>query len=307
MSSLSSVERTRTDQTHQIDVLVVTYNSASHVAAALSALKAQTGVAIRLFVQDNGSVDDTEEVVRSVAARLGIPLDTTVDRSNPGFATAVNHLIGKSSSDLVLVLNPDTGATSKTVPATLGLLCGIALQPGVGIVSPKLETSDGTMDRACMRREPTLLRSACTFASRLAGLGWLARWGYNLPEPSAGPLEVDAVNGAFMLVERAKIERVGLMDERYWMYAEDLDWCRAFRSAGYVNICAADLVWQHVKGGSEEGRRGSRTQMAFLTAMSSYYEKFYPGLRHLPGRVLVRTIVLAATGYYRRQSAKPNE
>lgn len=300
---ITAVEDMRFDGLEVVDVLVVTYNSASHIEGAIAALKSQVGIEVRLFVQDNGSVDDTVSLLHSFAERSEIPLELTIDVSNPGFASAVNALIAKSSADLVLILNPDTGAASSTTPTTLRALCDIARNKKTGVVSPRLETSEGTLDRACMRREPTLFRSACTFAAGVPGLRGLSRWSYNIPDPGPRQIEVDAVNGAFMLVERSKIPKVGLLDERYWMYAEDIDWCRSFRSAGYTNICAAEFVWQHVKGGSEEGKRGARTQAAFTRAMSLYYDKHHQGWRHTPSRLLVKGLVWAARSAPRRAPA----
>ena len=86
---------------------------------------------------------------------------------------------------------------------------------------------------------------------------------------------MDAVNGAFMLVRAAAIRDVGLLDEGYWLYMEDLDWCYRFWQRGWTVFYEPSGVVLHVKGGTSGARRGLRREVAFHRGMGRFYRKFY--------------------------------
>ena len=88
------------------------------------------------------------------------------------------------------------------------------------------------------------------------------------------PGEVDAVNGAFMLCRGEAVREVGLLDEGYWLYMEDLDWCRRFWQAGWKVFYEPAAVALHVKGGSSGGRRAFRQEVAFHRGMGRFYRHF---------------------------------
>ncbi|MGK2955280.1 MAG: glycosyltransferase [Solirubrobacterales bacterium] len=284
---------TNTCDTYDLDVLIVTYNNEGHISSALQSIARQSGIRATYFVQDNGSKDSTVSCINRLAKNLGLNLHLIVDETNPGYAAAINVLLQRSSSEYVLVLNPDTLSASSVDETTISRLCKVASISDIGLVTPRLLTHAGLLDKACRRREPTVSRSLATFATKLApGMGFFERWGYNyLYQSDTGQYSVDAINGAFMLTTRRKIEVTGGMNERFWMYGEDLDWCRRFRVHGFHNTYVGDSVWIHLKGGSEGGRRGRRTQIAFLNSMSTYYEIHHPGRWYAPMRLAVRVTV----------------
>ncbi|HEX5984462.1 MAG TPA: glycosyltransferase, partial [Solirubrobacterales bacterium] len=88
------------------------------------------------------------------------------------------------------------------------------------------------------------------------------------------PGEVDAVNGAFMLCRSEAVREVGLLDEGYWLYMEDLDWCRRFWAAGWKVFYEPAAIALHVKGGSSGGRRAPRQEIAFHRGMGRFYRRF---------------------------------
>lgn len=266
-----------------IDVVIVTYNSSSHIRACLNSLAQQKGVELSIWIQDNGSSDETVALIELLGTELPFMLSLEQDRSNPGYAAAVNRQAVRGNADFLLVLNPDTRAGDGWSTTVLSELCDLARVPVVGFVTPLLCTESGEIDRACARREPTPLRAAATFAHKVIASDLFERTGYNVSvSPHTGIQEVDAVNGAFMLIDRQRLAAIGLMDERYWMYAEDLDWCRTARELGYVNICSTDHRWMHAKGGSESGKRGSRTSQEFKHSMVVYFDKYYPQPYYAP-------------------------
>jgi len=147
--------------------------------------------------------------------------------------------------------------------------------PGVGIVGPKLVLPNGALDLACRRSFPT---PAVSFY-RLVGLSKLfpksrrfAR--YNLTYLDEDEqADVDAVVGACMMVRAEAIARVGLLDEQFFMYGEDLDWCLRVKQAGYRVVYYPRVVVQHVKRAAS--RSSAKARYEFQRAMWLFYRKHY--------------------------------
>jgi len=175
----------------------------------------------------------------------------------------------------VLALNPDTRLTPGVLDPLLMLMDE---RPDIGICGCRLVREDGTFDHASRRSFPTILGS----------LGHFLRIGrserapralaqYRAPDVERGP--VDAVNGAFMLMRRSALEEVGLFDEGYWMYMEDLDLCYRFRQAGWTTWYEPSVTVVHVKHGSSGAVRSARLNYAFHYGMARFYRKHYAPLR----------------------------
>ncbi len=146
----------------------------------------------------------------------------------------------------------------------------------IGMVGVKLVTESGELDHACKRSFPTPLGALAHFT----GIGRGEGAGERLSQYRATALgddepgEVDAVNGAFMLCRGAAVREVGLLDEGYWLYMEDLDWCHRFWDAGWKVFYEPAGTALHVKGGSSAGRRAPRQEIAFHRGMGRFYRRF---------------------------------
>ncbi len=144
------------------------------------------------------------------------------------------------------------------------------------MVGCRLETESGDLDHACKRSFPTPLSALAHFlgVGRLsgapAGLAQYRATGLGEYEPG----EVDAVNGAYMLVRRDALKEVGLLDEGYWLYMEDLDWCRRFWLRGWKVFYDPSGSALHVKGGSSGRRRSLRQEIAFHRGMGRFYRRY---------------------------------
>jgi GT2 family glycosyltransferase len=187
---------------------------------------------------------------------------------NLGFAAAQNIGIRRGTAPYVLVLNPDAAIAADTLPPLLDLLDS---EPGIGCAGPALIREDGSFDHAARRSFPTPISALGHFSGigRRVGGGALAA--YRAPDVERGP--VDAVNGAFMLLRRSALEEVGLFDEGYWMYMEDLDLCRRLRDSGWVTFYEPRSHATHTKAGTTEGRRGPRLNIAFHRGMGRFYRR----------------------------------
>ena len=143
-------------------------------------------------------------------------------------------------------------------------------RPEVGICGPRLVREDGTFDHAAKRSFPTPLGALAHFAG-------MRRSQYHAPDVDEGP--VDAVNGAFMLMRRRMLDEIGLFDEGYWMYMEDLDLCYRFAQAAWTTWYEPAATVVHVKAGTSGPVRSPRLTRAFHYGMYRFYRKHYAQTR----------------------------
>jgi GT2 family glycosyltransferase len=201
---------------------------------------------------------------------------------NAGFCIANNLGLASSVAPYVLLLNPDTELIEPTLDHMVELMEG---DPRIGLSCCRLVKRDGTFDHASKRSFPTPISALAHFT----GLGrrseaptWLAQ--YRAPDVDEhGVGEVDAVAGAFMFARREAVEEVGPLDERYWLYMEDLDWCRRFWERGWKVLYDGRVTAIHVKGAMSvrKQHRGFRHNLAFHRGMGRFYRKFEAGRRPL--------------------------
>ena len=221
---------------------------------------------MNVHVVDNASGDGTAEMAEREFPEVRL---TALDQ-NLGFSIANNIAIRAGSAPYVLVLNPDTRITPGSLDRLLELMDS---KPDVGMSGPRLELDDGSFDHAAKRSFPTPVSALAHFTGvgRRSESG--ARAADRAPEVDAGP--VDAVNGAFMLTRRAALDEVGLFDEGFWMYMEDLDLCYRLAQADWVTWYEPDVTVMHVKAGTSGPLRSVRLNQAFHYGMYRFYRKHY--------------------------------
>jgi GT2 family glycosyltransferase len=264
---LTSPERNRSTATAALDVVIVAYRCRDLLRGCLDSLQEYAPRrTLNVFVIDNDSNDGTTELVRREFPEVEIEAANT----NLGFAVANNRLIQRGEGEYVLALNPDTVVTEGALDAMLDL---IDRRPDVGICGCCLVQENGEFDHASRRSFPTLAGAFGHFTGigRRTMRGGLAQ--YRAPHVQAGP--VDAVNGAFMLMRRRALDEVGLFDEGFWMYGEDLDLCYRFSEAGWVTWYEPSVVISHVKAGTSGKLRSPRLNYAFHYGMYRFYRKHY--------------------------------
>jgi len=254
-------------------VVIVSYCSKELLRACLSSLRdhpASGGMSVR--VVDNASWDGTAEMVAHEFPEVSL----TVSPRNVGFAAASNIAIRAGGAPYVLCLNPDTRVTPGALDHMLDLM---EERIKLGISGCRLVLRDGTFDYAAKRSFPTPVSALGHFTGigRQRDSGVLAA--YRAPEVESGP--VDAVNGAFMLIRRAALDEVGIFDEGYWMYMEDLDLCYRAAEAGWATWYEPSVAATHVKGGTSGRYRSLRLNYAFHYGMARFYRLHY-ARRHGP-------------------------
>jgi N-acetylglucosaminyl-diphospho-decaprenol L-rhamnosyltransferase len=262
----------------KLDVVVVSYRCEAMLRDCLDSLQRHSANGeVSVHVVDNASRDGTAEMV----AREFPEVRLTASERNLGFGAANNIAIRAGSAPYVLCLNPDTRVTE----GALDRMLEVMERGEVGICGPRLELEDGSFDHAAKRSFPTPLSALGHFTGvgRRRDSGTLAA--YRAPEVEAGP--VDAVNGAFMLIRRSALDGVGLFDEGYWMYMEDLDLCYEFAQAGWVTWYEPSVKVIHVKAGTSGPVRSLRLNYAFHYGMFRFYRKHYAAQRSRPFNALV--------------------
>lgn len=252
-----------------LETIVVSHGAEGLLRRCLASLEAHPpsgGLAVT--VVDSGSADGTPDMVAHEFPEIRL-----VREGNIGFSAANNLALRKVEADAVLLLNPDTEIYAGTLDAALARLRS---EERIGMVGVKLVTENGELDHACKRSFPTPLSALAHFTGigrREGASGALSQYrATQLEEDQPG--EVDAVNGAFMLCRMEAVREVGLLDEGYWLYMEDLDWCHRFWDAGWTVFYEPAGTALHVKGGSSGTRRAFRQEVAFHRGMARFYRRF---------------------------------
>jgi GT2 family glycosyltransferase len=248
-------------------VVIVSYNVRGELDACLQSIVGRTSpLPTEIVVVDNASQDGTPDAVRQ-----GWPSVRVIDAGdNIGFARANNLGIRATSSDYVLLLNPDTVVPGNAIPALVRHLTGDAR---AAVAGPRLVDQDGRAELSFgwtigplgeLRQKMVgmLYDRGLTIVTRRVEQ-WTRQTGYR-----------NWVSGACLLVRRADLESVGLLDERYFMYTEDVDLCLALRRRGREILFAADVEVMHLRGRS--GARHPQTERLRRRSQLAYYEKHHP-------------------------------
>lgn len=256
----------------KLTIVIVSYNVRDYIGPCLQSVeKALQGIDGEVIVVDNQSQDDTLAYIRQNHPAVRI----IESGDNVGFARANNHGIRQSESEYVLLLNPDTVVAESTLADVLGFM---DLHDTVGAVGVQMLNADGTKAMESRRGRPTPLVSfykMCGLAdlfprSRTFGRYYMSWLSWN------EPAEIEVVSGAFFFVRRKALDDVGLLDEEFFMYGEDIDLSCRLLNAGWHN-CYLPSKIIHYKGGSTN-KTTVRYVRIFYKAMLIYFRKHYAHL-----------------------------
>lgn len=249
-------------------IVIVSYNTRADLEACLRSLHdPPPETSHETVVVDNASPDGS-----AAAVRAGWPDVRVIDAGgNVGYARANNLGIRATSGQFILLLNSDTVVPSGAVDALVDRLRSL---PDAGAVGPRLVDRDGRAELSFGRMIgpfSELLQKGKRFA--LAQdfpmvASWVRR---SLERPAAR----DWVSGACLLVRRTDAERVGLLDERFFLYLEDVDFCAALRRAGRQVWFSPDIEVVHHRGRSGRTSPGN-TRMAYRLSQLAFYDKHHP-------------------------------
>ncbi len=269
----------------QLSIIIVNYNVRDFLHQSLRSLdRALTGIKSEIIVVDNASADGSIEMLRARFPGIRI----IANSENLGFAQANNQALRVARGEFCLLINPDTVVQEDTLRVMFEFF---KENPDAGLAGCKILNPDGSFQLACRRSFPT----PWVAFTKLFGLAALMPRSkvfgkYNLtyrnPEQT---YEVDAVSGSFMMIRRAAYQQVGGLDEDFFMYGEDLDWCYRIQHAGWKIFYVHTTSIIHYKG--ESTRRSSLNEIrTFYEAMHLFVRKHYGG-----STVLARTLKIGVS------------
>ncbi len=265
-----------------LGIVIVNYNVRDLLRDCLASIFESRGdFTFRVCVVDNASTDGSADMVQTEFPQVHL-----IRTENRGYAAGNNLGLrafgftdeGRKTKDnatpcYALLLNPDTVLPPS---ALADMLAFMEAHPQAGVAGPRLVREDGSLDKACRRSFPT----PEVALYRLSGLGRLfprsRRFGrYNVTYlPPDVTTEVDSVVGAFMLIRGEVLNQIGLLDERYFMYAEDLDFCYRAKQQGWQVWYNADVTVLHYKGRSSR-QRSTFANAKFYETMRLFHDKHF--------------------------------
>ncbi len=247
-----------------LSIIILSYKSKEHLKVLLPSIFSSTKkYSYEIIVVDNDSKDGTAEAVESLLSSA--PNLKLIRNKNTGYAAGNNLAIKKTQGRYILLLNPDTKLNPDTLEKMLDLM---EARLDVGIGGCKLLKADGSLDLACRRRFPNPWNSFKRLFLR-------NNIDYNYLNVLVDhEMEVDSVVGAFMLMRKSLLDKIGLLDEAFFMYGEDLDICWRCKQAGFKVWYFPKSAAMHYKGESSK-KVSFRALLWFHNSMWVFYKKHY--------------------------------
>ena len=266
----------------KLSIVIVSYNVCSYLEQCLQSVQtALEGIDGEVFVVDNHSDDDSVEVVRNRYPWVRL----IANRENLGFARANNIAITQSEGEYVLLLNPDTVVEPDTLREVLLFMDEHPKAGGAGVM---MHQEDGTKAPESRRALPT------PWVACLKMLGFTKRY-YMSHLSWNEPARIEVISGAFCLLRRKAIDEIGLLDEDFFMYGEDIDLSYRLLKGGWENwYVPASII--HYKGRSTR-KTDYRYVHVFYQAMLIFFRKHYSHLS------IFYTLPIKAAIYFRASVA----
>lgn len=272
----------------KLSIIIVNYNTKDLLSACLTSLFAYKKKEDQweIIVVDNASTDGSLDEVKSQKIHL------IANKVNLGFAAANNQGIRYAKGDYILLLNSDTEVRKGTIQT---MLMYLESHQSIHVATCRVELPDGSLDPACHRGFPTPWAASTYFfgLERLLPHSKLFSQYHEGYKDMTKEHTVDCISGAFFLIRRKIIEKVGLLDEAFFMYGEDIDWCFRIGQAGYSIGFYPSVSILHRKKQSgrahEDESIQKRTKLYFYETMKLFYAKHY---RHRYGWFVTQLVLL---------------
>jgi GT2 family glycosyltransferase len=253
-----------------VSIILVSWNTRDLTLQCLASLPdALGGLRGEVWVVDNGSRDGSVLAIRTQHPDVRVIANV----ENVGFAAANNQAMRASSGRYALLLNTDTVAS----PGSIAALVRFADEhPRAGLVGPMLLNPDGSYQGSFARRPSVVgeLLSAAGLGVRLFG-PWYPNYG---PDAAGAPRRAGYIQGAAMLARREAFEQVGLMDDGYFMYSEEPDWCLRMARARWETWYTPEARITHLGGQSTRQRRQEMV-VALYRSKVRYFAKHHGAMQ----------------------------
>ncbi len=268
-----------------VSIIIVSYNTKELTLKAIeSVVNTIKNISYEVFIVDNASTDGSIEAIEKICNKN---IKLICNKENLGFSAANNIAIRKAVGRYILLLNSDTIVKPDAIEMSIKYM-DKDKEKAIGALGCKVVLRDGTLDKACKRGFPTPWNSL-TYFLKLDKLFPSNKkfGGYHLTYIKDNDIaEVDCVMGAFMLLRKETIEDVGLLDEAFFMYGEDVDWCYRIKKAGWKIMYYPKAEIIHYKKASS-AKKGSKTIKEFYKSMHIFYNKNFSDKYNIIIKILV--------------------
>jgi len=252
-----------------LSIVIVNQNSGEFLSQLLPSLyETPCEVAFEVWVVDNNSTDGSLEMV----ARRFPQVQLIVNQVNRGFAAANNQALKKSRGRYILLLNPDTVLK----PRALDIMVYFLDNHGeVGAVGPKLLNPDGTVQLSSkFFPTPKVAILKTLGVDRIFPEQPTLKKHFLGPEAHEEVREVESLQASCLMARREMVDEVGPLDERFFMYCEDIDWCRRMREKGWKLYFLPEAQALHYRGGSTN-KDSYRVIIIYHQSLYRFYKKYY--------------------------------
>ncbi len=262
-----------------LSVVIVSYNTRDLLRGCLDSVLASLGggLTYEVIVVDNASADGSAAMIRE-----GFPqVRLLANPQNRGFAASNNQAIQESSGRYVILLNPDTVVRQGALQRMMGVL---EERSRIGVVGPKLLFPDGRLQHSAFTF-PTLAMVFLDFfplQNRLLDAPVNGRYPRHLYERGE-PFPIDHPLGAALMVRRQVIDEVGPLDERFFMYCEEIDWCMRIKKAGWEIVCCPQAEIVHYVAQSTRQFRDDMYVELHQSRHRLYEKQYGRGFRRVAG------------------------
>lgn len=236
-----------------ISVVIVSFNTKELLKDCLNSLESSIPQNSEIFVVDNASSDGTISMVKKDFPQIKL----NTNKKNLGFSKANNLAIKKARGEFVLILNPDTVIVNNAIKTMIKFM---QKTPSVGISTCRVELPSGRLDEDCRRHFPTPWRAFCHFSklSKIFSGSKIFDQYYIGYKSDQIEQEIDSCVGAFMMIRKKDLDKVGYFDEDFFFYGEDLDLCYRFKKLGFKIMYSPEAKIIHYKGASSGIKESSR-------------------------------------------------
>lgn len=253
----------------EVSIIIVNWNAKAHLHNCLkSVYEHGDEVDYEIIVVDNASTDGSVEMVKKAWPNVNL----IENSENIGFARANNIGIRQSTGPYVCLVNPDVIVLKDCIR---NLIEFMDQNPHVGMTGPRILNPDRTLQASC-RRFPSIWNNLCQALalnhlfpkSRFFSGPFMNYWAYNTVR------KVDSIGGMFWMVRRQAIDEVGLLDENFFLYGEDIDWCRRFHEAGWDVVFYPEAQAIHI-GGASSSNAPIKFYIEMQKADVQYWGKYH--------------------------------
>lgn len=270
-----------------VSVIIVNWNTRELLRDCLASIAAQTTVPHEVIAIDNASLDGSAEMVVQDFPQVHL----IANSENQGFAAANNQGLAVARGQYILLLNPDTVVLDQAVDRMLSWL---AVRPQVGCVGCQVLEARNVIQQTCFA-DPSPVNLAITELGLMPLSRWLPVFGrpWYRGWDRRSERTVDVISGMFMLVPRVVLDAVGPLDDAFFVYAEEADWCRRIRKAGYICVFSPVAQIIHLDGGGKSTVQiKSRMHVQMQKSHLIYARKHHGALGYLVVKALFVTSAL---------------